>query len=218
MTRLLIGTSVIFVICSFLLVGVRAANSANKSPTLTVLELYQCSPEPCWHDIRPGVTPVEQAWALLATDHGLSMGLGSYDEHCWFRLADPLWRVCLGPLKGVPGDLVGYIYVQFGQGTESTAADAPRLGDVLTLYGAPWASKLCWYRFMTGSGAPGAQIAADVYFNDGLYAAASDPRDSYHFRFDPNMPLFLISYSLPISERLDIPRWRGFTKATGQGC
>jgi hypothetical protein len=192
-----------------LLITARVVGGVLQPFRFSLFRLYQCKPEPCWHDIRPGVTTMAQARAMLAADNGLAANLATVYDNCWYMVSAPSWTVCFGPPQAARNDSVGYLYLRF-----ESAPEAPQLGDVLTLFGEPVGSKLCWYRFGTGLSNGRSFIGADVYFQDGLYAGAYNPREPDSFRLDPGRVVFLVSYarlSLP-----EAPRWRGFVEQTDQ--
>jgi hypothetical protein len=212
MVRLLAPLAAIMATLAMLLVAARVAGSVNRSSAFAVMAMYRCSPEPCWHDIRPGVTSLEEAKALLAADSSLTFFRGLYNDNCWQIESVPSWRVCFGPLQGGRSNLTGYLYLDF-----DSPHEAPRLGDVLSLFGEPSGSKICWYKFGVAGSNARSVMGADVYWETGLYAGAYNPTAPDSYRLEPWMPLFLLTYARPYDANL--PLWRGFVQQSpGRGC
>jgi hypothetical protein len=209
-TRLTAYTLSILLSLVLLLVTARAVGGAIRTSNFALFQGHQCSPEPCWHGIQPGITTIAQARAILAADHDLAANLATYYDNCWYVVSIPSWKICIGPLLGEHGDVIDYVYLRF-----ESAQEAPHLGDVLTLFGEPVGSKLCWYRFGVGNNR--SFIGADVYFENGLYVGAYNAHEPDSFRLDPNRTVFLVSYARRYRPR--IPGWRGFVEQRNQqGC
>jgi hypothetical protein len=212
MIRLFTTVAGLMAVMVALLVAARFAGRINRSPSMAIMELYRCSPEPCWHNIRPGVTTLDEAKTILAADSGLMFDHGFYRDNCWQVLSMPSWRACFGPLTGRLGNLTGYLYLNF-----ASPPQAPRLGDVLALFGEPTASKLCWYKFGVAGSNARSVMGADIYWEDGLYVGAYNPLEPDSYRLSPHMPLFLMSYAQ--RNAANEPPWRGFVQqSAGRGC
>ncbi len=213
MIRPLAYTAALALTLITLLVTTRVVGGTIRPPAIAMFQAQQCGPEPCWHGIQPGVTTIEQAKAILSADRALVADLGFYFDNCWYFVPFPSWKICLGPLHGFSSDVITYVYVRF-----ESAPEAPRLGDMLPLFGEPVASKLCWYRFGVGVNNSRSFVGADVYFENGVYTGAYDPQQPNSTRPDPNMALFLVTYAHR-DRRPDLPFWRGFIQESDeQGC
>ena len=211
MIRLLFCLIVLIVLFSVLIAVVEAVGGLVRSPAVALMQAYRCDPQPCWHDIRPSVTTLERARAIMDADSGFAASLGLYQERCWHFVAAPSWKACFGPLPAEGSDLAGYVYLRF-----TSAQDAPQLGDALTVMGAPVALKVCSYRLGTEMDGFRPIVGGDLYFRDGVYAGAYDPRQPGSFHVNPNMTLFLVSYVHFESYNLNAPRWRGFINRSGR--
>src|SRR5438552_5385841 len=113
MSRLVGYTVSVLLTLVILLVMARVVGGTIKPSGFALFQLNQCSPEPCWHDIQPGVTTVEQARAILAADPGLAANLATYYDNCWYMVSVPSWKICIGPLQGEHGDFIDYLYLRF---------------------------------------------------------------------------------------------------------
>jgi hypothetical protein len=211
MIRVLVCLIVLVALFAVLITVVEAMGGLIKSPAAALMQAYRCEPQPCWHGIRPGMTTLEQARAVMDADSSFAASLGIYKERCWHVVAAPSWKACFGPLLAAGSELTGYVYLRF-----ISAADAPRLGDALTVMGAPLASKVCFYRLGIEPDGFRPIVGADLYFKNGVYAGAYDPRQPGNFHLNPNMTVFLVSYVHFESYNLNAPRWRGFVNRSGQ--
>lgn len=213
MIGLLGRTAAICMICAMLIVAMRLMGSLARPPAATsVLEAYQCSPAPCWHDIRPGETTVVQAISILRGDRTFTSGWEDpYSLFCWRSSSDTTWKGCL-PFSSqpFPENPVGTVGISW------PSELGLRLGDAIVLFGEPLSSQLCW-SISAPVNMGGPLVTVYLHFRHNIMAAAYNPTQPKEPRFDPNMTVFRVSYM-----RQDDPPgaqpWRGFTVPNALGC
>ncbi len=214
MRRLLIRTSLLVAVFALLIGGARIVGSLNKAPAAALFESWYCSPQPCWHGLRPGATTFNQAQALLAADATIISALDhSSSTLCWQMKATAIQTVCAGPIKETLDSPIGYMFMVLNRDQ-----DALRLGEAIRLFGPPRGAKLCWWRSGLDLSYPTPALVADVYFDNGVYVAAYSPQEPALWRLDPDMAVFAMSYAAGREYR-GIPAWRGFiTRDDEEGC
>lgn len=69
MRRLLIAITLIVGVIGLFVSTARAIGRTYPPSLLeTVWQTYRCAPQPCWHDLQPGVTTLKQAKVILDQD------------------------------------------------------------------------------------------------------------------------------------------------------
>jgi hypothetical protein len=137
--RLVLRASVAFT----LLVGAACViGSFNSYPAWETLEQFLCSPQPCWHNLRLGMTTVQEAARILSADETIELldddPTGTHVcwkwRNAWHRIYDPTWDGCFSYIPDGQSMLILFY------------ANSPlTLNDVLPLLGNPIysASMLC---------------------------------------------------------------------------
>lgn len=213
MRRLLFRTSGLIAVLGLLLVGIRIASNGNPSPAAALFEAWACSPQPCWHGLRPGETTFNQAQALLAADATLISAMDhSSATLCW-KMRAAVQTICVGQVRETLNSPIEYLFMELNRDQA-----ALRLGEAIRLYGPPIGARLCWWRSGLDFNHPTPALVADVYFANGVYVAAYNPQQPTQWQFDPDMTVFAMSFAAGREYR-SIPAWRGFIwRDDEEGC
>ncbi len=218
MIRLFKWTWLLVSLSALLLVGVRVVGAHSRHfgqpAALAVLDPKTC-PQPCWHDIRPGESTLDEAEQLLRA------GRDFYYDRTVYHLR---WTTATTP----PWEGRAYRWSAFNDGSISYITLEPplgmlRLGDAIMIFGDPIVASLCWQAGGSApAGFPRPFLRAHVYFPGNVEVLAANPERPRELRYDPNMIVWSLMYSYPADEppyAFDIPPWRGFVKTRlGQVC
>src|SRR5262249_28062252 len=144
---------------------------------------YQCTPQPCWHGIHPGITPIEEAEALIRSDKSLAIDEQSSDrsfgELCWRGLPSTQERGCF---------FRSWLPLSFP--TAPSGSHQSTFGDAVNMFGAPTAVQVC-YDVETEH-----KIFVALYFGDTVYAVGrSFDLSRIHNRISLDTPIDFIAYS-----------------------
>jgi hypothetical protein len=82
MLRLLSLTGALILIAAVMIGATREVGRTVNGPWDWANE-YRCSPEPCWHGIYPGKTPITEAPSILQKDLGIKITDTSDQAICW---------------------------------------------------------------------------------------------------------------------------------------
>ncbi len=199
MRRFLARLSIHLMLALTLLVGAaHVIGGLSEYPAWTLIRQFECTPQPCWHDIQVGVTPVEEARRILSAD--TTIRVVEYDpaafKLCWVWTNDwhnPYvdWDSCYLPTP----DSISALQL--------TYANRPplRLGDVLPLMGNPLTSDL-----MCGSAPSG------ILFSKSMGILVFE--QTLVNRVVPELPVSSITYFAPeaiIVSPQKVRRWTGFS-------
>jgi hypothetical protein len=213
MNRLLLWTPASVTAFAILLMAVRMVGGLAVPPAIQELEVYQCTPQPCWHDIRPGHTTFEQAERILRADSTFvtrQQNDLSGNMLCWRAASDPTWQGCIPSWsKPLPDNVVRTVGLWPSEVTV-------RLGDAIVLFGEPTSSQLCW-TINPPANVPGPLVTVYIHFKDNITAVAYNPLEPKETRFDPGMTVYQLTYRRD-AVPADAPAWRGFTEPSHQGC
>jgi hypothetical protein len=211
----------IILLSALLIVIARIVGGLLISPSsaAAILNAGVCA-DPCWHNIRPGTTTVDEAETILlaaptsiianVTRTKLDQFSNSDHELCWQILLKPAWQGCIaGPSVPTSDGPVSRIDLDLAWDFETPLT----LGDAMGLYGVPKVGLLCSRLGFA---------YAEFHFGNDIEVRAINPRDRELMRLDPHMVIFSIRYYYPSEEppyRFDAPLWQGFTSRTDQqGC
>ena len=195
MQRLLICTFAIIAVLSILSFASRLLGARTEPPAaIALLDSGDC-PQPCWHGIRPGVTTIDEAKALLRIDKTVTRVEQTELQLCWQlpeRLATEDGRSCL------------FRHAESRQVTSlglSISSDAMQLGDAFLLFGSP--------RWIDGCQE---QPLTILYFDRGTYIFLAPSLQTQSWRLRPEMTVLQIGYfdEGGFKQRGYLPRWQGF--------
>lgn len=194
MTRLLAYTGALMMMMMAILATVRIIGSLSPSPGVALFASQQCTPEPCWLGIQPGVTTLEQAGQFIRQP---AEAFGPEDYRTTF---------CWQPL---PARYGGCAYSSESSKPLARLALIPgngklTLGNAVVLFGEPLTSRLCGRAASSGM-----YITASVRFRNGVSVSVSRWPDWN--RFDPDMNVSVVVYA-PDKSVPDGLRWEGFTR------
>jgi hypothetical protein len=66
MPRFLFRLALKCLLVFFVLAGAaKMIGSFNDHPAAALIKQFECSPQPCWHDIHVGVTSIQEALRLI---------------------------------------------------------------------------------------------------------------------------------------------------------
>lgn len=174
---------VVFAINSLLLIGTRQL--ANDMPFLETSLDPQACPQPCWRDIRPGVSTMEQFLAASSqSSYRYSAAAQAGDD----GVVDEIQLTLFGDIS---------------------------LGDVMLVLGEPSHAQLRYAAGFSTSQGRGRQILVGgiAYFGDGLVEVTVRRKDAT-WAFSPDMVVQTIRYFAPNPQGniipIDTPRWHGF--------
>jgi hypothetical protein len=203
MRRLLTLSIIMCLTLIGVLFAVRVA-SANMPMTIGKVLVESCAP-PCWNDITPGVTTVDEAVPLLHAnpilDRISEWVPGDFVEQerkvCWgFKVTRNL-NACVKRESDTEGPINIINFNALG----STL----RIGDMMGIYGQPLAVR---YIF-TGSG-----LFASVFFNNNVEVIVHKSfRLCQSVWISPDTPVSSIMYHYAADEppfEFDTPAWQGF--------
>lgn len=213
MGRLLILTIAIVVVIGALIVTVRSIGATHEeSPIVVLWRIYQCSPQPCWHNIRSGVTTMAQAKMILLSDSTVSNLREDQQHGLEFHIALPI-------------DIVGNILPDKNLSGIEAIIISPVVGsfhfsDAIVLLGQPVALKVCGHDYdKTLTAFFDGNIL--TYLQLGPWVEAGILRDD-RLTFDypiTNLEYEKSSFLSTSSMDQDKPApWRGFTKFTAYPC
>jgi hypothetical protein len=207
MTRLLIGTAVVIAALALIIAAIRLIGGWAVLPAAAILDPRAC-PQPCWHGIQPGKTTFRQALAIfkanpdriaLPDDYLTRLSIHfTLDTH-WCGQVDR-WDEAVSNLD-TP---LQFIVLK-------PPANTMRLGDAVILFGEPLASVLCPTGMANLSGKVSRLYRGRVFFQGNIEVSFFSDES----RFDPQMPVEMITYYYPAGEppyRFDTPPWRGFAR------
>ena len=211
MIRLFTLVAASFALLALTLVGARIAGANSTSPALAVLDVSACS-QPCWHDIRPGITTFEQARSILLADATLTNV--AVEQHtddntliralCWQGTVDNTWRGCAfnRNLREPVGTIDLFIELKPPSGSL-------RLGDAIALFGEPVDMTLC--TFGLGDLMGTLSNFSIVSFQGNVVVWLDPPKER---RWDPSMIVRSVYYVSPggSGSATRVGRWRGFAR------
>ncbi len=212
MKRLIIMTGTIALILMLLTIGARIVGNQSVASALARFQANQCSPQPCWHGIRPGQTTLSEAQDILDSDSTISFDAGS-EQWCWHADSGTCWDVTLRSWNRDGDKPLGVVAIH-------PAANALKLGDTLTLFGEPLTSNLCWIAGIRDGDIPDTiarpLAAAYLTFKGNLKVIAYNPQRPAVRQLDPNMIVLTIYYQAGYD--IYTPHWQGFTSPARWGC
>ena len=208
MKRILVWATVLVVILALSLTATREVGHANPSPGMQIMAANECDPRPCWQNIRPGQTTLDQAEQQLRdSDAALSL-VSRSGEMCWNSLAAPFWRMCA--YADARNTAIQRVVMQL-------PSDGLLFGDAVTLFGKPVAMEMCAVVNSTLSNLPRRFLATFITFEDNVWIMAYNPADPEARRFDPEMLVLRMVFSANSTMTGTIPtRWHGFSALTRQ--
>jgi hypothetical protein len=207
MLRLLAHCAAVVATFCVLLFSIRAVGSLNRPPALVSLDPGSCV-QPCWHNVRPGQTTLEETEVLLRADNRLIITGSLGKTLCWMTTPELPWNGCARRWQDRPGSPV-----------EDLALYLPdnmlQLGDLFPLFGTPVAARLCRI-----SGYSARIVAAQLSFGDNIEVIAYSPRYPLRWQFDPAMSVIQVFYLTDDSPRINSNSrdWRGFVPETPHAC
>jgi hypothetical protein len=209
MMRLLNYLSITVLILAMLVLGSRVIGTQRPS-AVEQFASQKCSPRPCWRDIHPGETSMDQARTILKAD--AISGIPDQYQVCYE--SNGCWSLILHSFSADPQSPVGELAFQPSPG-------AFLLGDAINLYGDPISSQLCYLAAPT-NGDLGPEIQRPLMvgyltFRGNIHAVVYAPKDTLQQRFDPAMDIYRLYYR---AGNYDIfsPPWRGFSRPKKLGC
>ena len=196
--RLLIYPFITLVVLSLFIVAARSIGARSDPSRLAMLSPGSCT-QPCWHDIQPGKTSLEDAANILRNENIVKDA--RWPEYlyqlCWSSNTQPVWHGCVRrssdhhtPVRSVE---------------LQPPTNAVRVGDLIRLFGEPTAARLCsfWMDMEPN-------IVALIYFpNNILVTAHSQHNES---GLNPDMTVRWLYY-YPAGAPLyggRTPAWQGF--------
>lgn len=201
MRRMLVFILILVALFSGAIVTARATGSQGKpSPLVAIYEAGEC-PQPCFRGIRPGITTLFQADALIRTDSSLAVVESNTQHVCWTRsFSTSQDGGCALSYAGRVDGLVDEITIAIPEGTL-------KLGHLIQALGDPVGIDKC-----------GNLISPYVVFKGGTLVWFHDIWRAGE-RFDPNLSIGGILYrrSYPGEEIFNSP-WRGFAKIDPVPC
>jgi hypothetical protein len=212
MKRLIIMTGTIALVLMLLTIGARIVGSQSVTSPLARFQADQCSPQPCWHGIRPGQTTLKDAQAIMRNDPNINFDPMT-EQWCWRGGDGGCWDVTLRSWSSYSDKLLNVIAVHPSENTLS-------LGDTVTLFGEPLTSNLCWIAGIRDGDIPDTiarpLAAAYLTFKGNLKVVAYNPQHPAVRQLDPNMIVLTIYYQAGYD--IYTPRWQGFTSPARWGC
>ncbi len=216
----LIRLSLLLIVAASLLVVVAKAIGRMSLPPAATSVLTEACAAPCWHDIQPGKTTIDEAEALLQADHTtlianvyrLQTQQFAYTDHqlCWDIQGRPPWQGCAAasalPVKGGPVTRLDFDLV--------LDSNPPfQLGDAIVKFGQPQVALLCSRLGF---------VYTRIFFPNNVEVRAINQRDQLRLELTPNMSVYSVRYYYPSDEPpypFDAPPWRGFLIDTSEtGC
>jgi hypothetical protein len=201
--RLLLTTAVAIAIFAGLIMAASVIGGRGEpSVVATALAAGDCS-QPCWNGIRPGKTMWSQSEAILRAAAFVPSGQSTT---CWRKSADSTVEACiivyLSP-HDRPIESITLFFPHF----------STRLGDIVSVFGKPIASRLC-----VNPRAPAVAVRGYVFFKGDVRAVVINPARPNERRFSPDMIVSFVSYNPAgvFSSDVSVPRWAGFTGRADQ--
>lgn len=198
--RLLGFLSVVIIALSALLVGARALGTQGTT-AIAEFATETCSPQPCWHSIRPGVTSLADTRNILQAD-AIS---GTTDEYKHCYQLQGCWSISITSYSADPADPIG-------QMAFVPAPGSFLLGDAVRVYGDPLTSQVCLILSPSagdvGPEVPRPLMVSYITFRGNIKAIAYNSKALTDQRFDPAMDIYRMYYQ--IGSDIYTPRWRGF--------
>jgi hypothetical protein len=195
------------VVVALLIATARAIGSTHKPPALAILDPGDC-PQPCWHGIRPGVTTVAEATAILTADSNVGLYKVSDEASVCWNVSQTFIVGCLWTTSSSTRPITNMI-IWFPQ-------DALRLGDIVNLLGLPRTIQACPYITDVKTTLQGQQRAVRPEFTTNVGIVAYAPVEPYRNKKSPTADPFMIGYYLyywsPVStvDKPNVQTWRGF--------
>lgn len=169
-------------------------------------------PQPCWFEIRPATTTLEQAEEILRMHKAFipntsrvvaSTSASATRELCWSIQGSRLWTGCASRAgsAGLGGPIV---LLEFSPPWGSLS-----LGEAIQVLGTPRVGMLC----RRAAGGLNYYYLAVVHFPGNIEVSGYNALSPRAQRFDPHMQITSIRYNSPSAEppyRFDAPAWRGF--------
>ncbi|MCC7450722.1 MAG: hypothetical protein IT324_25130 [Anaerolineae bacterium] len=212
MRRLISMMGCITLVLVFLIIGGRVVGSQPSSAALARFQAAQCAPQPCWHNIRPGQTTLDDARTVLRRDPAVDFDPAT-EQWCWHGDPGLCWYVTLRSWSRDTDKPLNVIAIY-------PPANAVKLGDTLALFGAPLTSNLCWIAGIQDGDISAAiarpLAAAYLTFKGNLKVIAYNPQRPTLRQLDPNMVVLTIYYQAGYD--IFTPRWQGFTSPARWGC
>jgi hypothetical protein len=196
MLRISVLASVTTMLCAVLIAAVCLVSKSN-SRLPSDLDAYQCSPQPCWHQIYPGKTQFKEAQSILQKDSTVKITMFPENGLCWETAAvanrSCLWSDTNGSVTSIDLDIDTSL----------------RLGDIVRIFGQPINVMTCWMDTVYVTDKP--PMFVYIYFSNGTIV-----RSSSHFPFlggqlVPDQLIDSIIYDTTPGEPPDIPAWHGFS-------
>jgi hypothetical protein len=197
------------VVLALLIVAARAIGSTNTPPALAMLDPGDC-PQPCWHGIRPGVTTVEEAKAILnATSIPSAIGYLDPNIGCWkvSSANNTFWLVCPG--KPVVSNFIPDLELW-------PPEDTLRLGEVVSYYGKPIKTMSLDFDMGLDATVGHKQYKAVVLELESNVKVVAYTKNLNDQRIDPKMVIYqltLFAGNVPFGCHLR--NWHGFTHIQG---
>jgi hypothetical protein len=161
-------------------------------------------PQPCWHDIYPATTSVEDAAAIIRLDSSLNVVSQNADAKfgkiCWETQASSREHGCLFRSANDGSIVASFPESPFRSGPLTFA-------DAVNLFGTPTGIQVC--RDMTNEH----QLFIALYFQ-GAILASGKPFDLSQLtdRISLNTPIDEIDYHFKPTSQMSV--WRGFAPIT----
>lgn len=139
MFRFLLWTSALWLTIVVLLFASRFTGAFKQSSSL--LNDYQCTPQPCWHGIYPSTTSLSEAESIIRSDKSLAISRMSDkalpSRLCWKMSSSKLEGGCLFRSENA-GSLDWYF-------PKSPFHDGPlTFGEAITIFGSPTGMRVCY--------------------------------------------------------------------------
>lgn len=181
----------------------------------TYLEAPACS-QPCWHDLHPGVSTLEDV--LQTVDGSLLTAPESLQEQAGRGFTSPgvSWETRYFPSYDVQARFRGDLLVRLDLYVDGLVL----LGDLFAVFGEPSHAMLC-PQIATSLNYRRA-VSATLYFGQGTVEVAAFDPDSGDWLIEPGMRVARITYHTLFSDSetrvpSTVARWHGFGRTGYSG-
>ena len=207
MYRVVVSSAILVAVIAVFTLGTYLIGRVVRTVSPLLVD-YQCSPQPCWHEIYPGKTGFQEAQRLLQSDPRVKITAVTVQELCWTISAARLASCLSADTRG----LVTLINLQI---------DSPlRLGEVFATLGQPLGIRLCHITTITvTSNRP---LFMDVYFPGGSVVTSGYFHPFTVGQLTPDQPIDYIRITASKDAQRGIGNWQGFRwlgdQPNGGGC